>query len=241
MTKRLNQEAMLERFFDCLISGDRPAARAVVTKAYEAGLDSEALITDLFWPTHQTLEKLRRADQLSTLSYNMAVRLLRVLVDQSASKMPVGASRNKRILAFCGNTEHDELGAQMAVDWLESSGFEVRFAGGGIANDEILARVNEAQPDVLLMFASAPSDLPNIRALIDTIREIGACNSMQFAVGAGVFNRADGLAEEIGADVWAKDPVEMAITLIEESDRRADLAQRTVGKGRLKPVAKKAA
>jgi methanogenic corrinoid protein MtbC1 len=240
MTMTMNHQALLERFFETLVTGDRPAARTVVAKAKEAGLDGESMILELFWPTHQSLEKLRRADQISTMSHHMATRLLRVLIDQCAAGMQVGPSRNKRVLAFCGGSEQEELAAQMAVDVLEANGFTVCFAGSGIANDEILARVNENKPDVLLMFASAPTDLPNIRALIDTVREIGACPNMQFAVGGGVFNRADGLAEEIGSDLWAKDPVEMAQVLIDEPGRKADAAQRTVGKPRTK-AAKKAA
>lgn len=241
MSVTINCEAMLERFFDSLVTGDRPGARTVVARAKEAGFDSERMILEMFWPTYLKLEKLQRADQISTMSHHMATRLLRVLIDQCAASMQRTESRGRTILAFCGASEHEELGAQMAVDVLEAAGYDVCFAGGGIANDEIIARASETKPDVLLMFASAASDLPNIRALIDTVRELAACPDMQVAVGAGVFNRADGLAEEIGADLWAKDPIEMAQVLIEEPSRKADNLQRTVGKSRIKPVGKKAA
>ena len=97
---------------------------------------------------------------------------------------------------------------------------------------ETLAQVHEAKPDVLLMFASSPEDLPEIRNLIDTVREIGASSHTQIAVGGGVFNRAEGLAEEIGADTWATDLLELVHTLIEEPARRADEEQRTVGRKR---------
>jgi hypothetical protein len=86
------------------------------------------------------------------------------------------------------------------------------------------------------MFASAPGDLPNIRSLIDNVREIDACPNMQFAVGAGVFNRAEGLAEEIGADLWASSPLEMVDVLITQPARRAGSEQRTVGKRARKPA-----
>jgi methanogenic corrinoid protein MtbC1 len=162
----------------------------------------------------------------------MGTRLLRVLVDQNAARMTSKASTGRTIFALCGPRDSDELGAQMAVDMLESAGFQVRFAGGNIANDEIMAHVNEEKPDVLLMFASGANDLPNIRALIDQLREIGACPNVQIAVGGGVFNRADGLAEEIGADLWANSPMEMVEVLVSEPARRAQEEQRTVGRKR---------
>jgi methanogenic corrinoid protein MtbC1 len=62
---------------------------------------------------------------------------------------------------------------------------------------------------VLLLFASSAKDAPFIRELIDGIRENGAYGQMQIVVGGGIFNRAPGLAEEIGADLHAKDPSDL--------------------------------
>ena len=228
----MNCEALVERFFETLITGNRAAAREVIDQATARKMTPQDLITDLFWPTYQMIDRLFRADQLPTLNHHMASRLLRVLVDQNAAKMVRTCSKQRTIFAVCGPSDTDELGGQMATDLLEAAGFEVCFPGGGIANDEILAKVNEEQPDVLLMFASAPQDLPSIRQLIDTLHEIGACPSLQIAVGGGVFARADGLAEEIGADLWGNDPMEMVEQLVNEPMRRAASTQRTVGRTR---------
>ncbi len=228
----MRQELLVERFFETLISGDRPAAREVVQEALNAGNTADALITDLFWPTYELVERLYRSDQLTKLSHHLASRLLRVLVDQNASRLVLRPRSGRNVLAFCGPRDSDELGAQMAVDILEQRGYRVSFAGGGIANDEILSMVHDAKPDTLLMFASGANDLPNIRALIDTLREIAACPNLQIVVGGGVFNRADGLAEEIGADLWAKDPLDLVEAMAAEPERRAAEDQRTVGRKR---------
>ncbi len=228
----MSQEILVERFFETLISGDRPAARSVIADTLAQGAEPEQLVTGLFWPTYEMIEKLYRSDQLSKLSHHLATRLLRVLVDQNASRLVPGAARGRSVLAMCGPRDSDELGAQMAIDLLEQAGFATRFAGGGIPNDEILAQVHESQPDVLLLFASGANDLPQIRQLIDTLHEIGACPTLQIVVGGGVFNRADGLAEEIGADMWAREPLELVETMIAEPARRAIAEQRTVGKSR---------
>ncbi len=233
----MQQQVMMERFFEALIAGDRPMARSVVEQSRAALGGPLNLITELFWPTHQQIERLYKQDQMTRMCHHMAVRLLRQLIDQNASQLTFDYSKGRTVLAFCGPSENEELGAQMAVDVLESSGFEVRFGGAGIAADEVLARVNEDKPDVLMMFCSAPQDLPEIRGLIDTLREIGASNGTQIAVGGGVFNRAEGLAEEIGADLWATTPMEMAEMLIEEPERRAEVNQRTVGRSKRKAKA----
>jgi methanogenic corrinoid protein MtbC1 len=230
-------EQLIERFFETLVTGNRPAARQLVEETLNGGFTPEQLTNELFWPTYQQLDKLFRADQLTSLAHHMGTRLLRNLVDQNSTRYTFSTSNGRSVMVFCGSSEADEMGAQMAVDMLEVAGFSVSFAGGGIANDEILAQVNQSQPDVLMMFASGPGDLPNIRALIDTVREINACENMQIAVGAGVFNRAEGLAEEIGADLWATDPMEMAETLINEPVRRVNTEQRAASKTRRRRAA----
>ncbi len=226
------RESDIERFFEIIISGDRVGARTAVNRLHESNVPPEDIVLELFWPTMEMVERLFRSDQLTKLAHHYSTRLLRMLVDQTAARYRMEPSLGRRVLAFCGDHEPEELSAQMAVDLLEMSGFEVRFGGGGVPRDEILAQVHESKPDVLLMFASAPEDLPEIRSLIDTVREIGASAHTQIAVGGGVFNRAEGLAEEIGADTWATDLLELVHTLIEEPERRADEDQRTVGRKR---------
>jgi MerR family transcriptional regulator, light-induced transcriptional regulator len=208
-------DPIVERLFEALITGDRHAARAAAAYAEKAAGGPTGLITHVLWPTQQLMDKLYRADQLSRISHHMGVRLLRVIADQTAGRLVRQPSNGKQVLCFCGPSETEELGAQLAVDVLEAAGFNVFFAGAGVAYDEILGRVHEDQPAALVMFCSAPQDLPDIRQLIDTIREIGASKQTLVAVGGGVFNRAEGLAEEIGADLWGKTPMEMIEALIE--------------------------
>src|SRR5262249_22561303 len=149
----------------------------------ESGVDAARLVTDLFWPTYEMIERLYRSDQLTKVSHHLSTRLLRVLVDQNALLLTRQPACNRTVFALCGPRDSDELGAQMAVDLLEQAGFDMSFAGGNIPNDEILQVVHEHRPDVLLMFASGANDLPEIRSLIDTLHEIGACPNLQIVVG----------------------------------------------------------
>ena len=236
----MSQDIVIERFFETIVSGARPEARRLIEEQSHLGVSAQTLITDLFWPTYEMVEKLNREDQITSMGYHLSTRLLRVLVDQNASDLlsrietpPVG----RTVFAACGPDEGSELGAQMGVDLLESHGFRMRFSGGGVPADEIQNLVQQDQPDVLLMFCSAPSDLPHVRMIIDNLHEIGACEHTQIAVGGGVFNRADGLAEEIGADLWATEPLELVQMLLEEPETRATEDQRTVGRKRRLPKA----
>lgn len=228
----MNTQAMVERLFPMLITGDRNGARCTISEWMKEELEPETLTQEVYWPLLDMVNDLFRRDQLTTLAHHYATRLLRSLVDQAQACYTQQDRSGRSMMLFCGDTEADDLAAQMVADLAEAGGYTVSFGGGGIAYDELLAAVQEQRPDVLLMFSSAAADAPNIRRLIDTIREVGACPNTQIAVGGGVFNRAEGLAEEIGADIWSDTPAGMITCMNTQPERRATPEQRTVGQTR---------
>lgn len=209
----MHQDMLQERFFEALVNGHRSEARRLADLACEIIGGPQAALVDLLWPAYEQLDRLYRADQISRMSYQFGTRLLRTLVEQLARQIPRELANGTTVVAFCGTSEAEEIGAQIAVEVLDAAGFTVRFAGGGIACDEILSHVHENRPDVLLMFASAASDLPGIRTVIDTLREINGAPNTRIVVGAGVFNRAPGLAEELGAELSVLDPLSLVDAL----------------------------
>jgi methanogenic corrinoid protein MtbC1 len=205
----MNPEAIVETLFSHLISGNRVESRKLVENLYASGLPAERVTREVLWPILENVHALHRNDQLSNLAHHYATRLLRMLVDQAQARYDQKPRRNRKVCLFCGPNEPEELAGQLVADLCEADGYEVLFAGGGVAMDEILEEVQTHSPDVLLMFASSNRDAPNIRQLIDAIRQIGSCPNLQIVVGGGIFNRAPGLAEEIGADLNAKGPAEL--------------------------------
>lgn len=213
----MNTEMLVERMYESLINGDRVACRTLVQTTIDGGMSGETLLSEVYWPIHEMLERLHRSDQISLVSYHLGTRLLRTLVDQGAARLSIPQVRTETLMAFCGPAQGEELGAQIAVDLLEAAGFDVTFGGGGVPADEIMAQVHARRPDVLLMFASAASDLPGIRTIIDQLREIGAARGTRMVVGGGVFTRAEGLADEIGIETCADNPADLVALLTEEA------------------------
>jgi len=231
--------AILERFFTCLISGDRAGAREIMDEVFEADCPAEKIASNLIWPTLNTLQTMRRSDQLDALAFNYSTRLLRSITDQLQMRYEQKADRGIKCLVVCGAEESEELTGQLASDLLEADGYTVNFTGGGIANDEIIAQLGELQVDKLIIFGAIPATVPQTRLLIDRLHDIGACPNIQIIVGGGVFNRADGLAEEIGADLWANDPIELVEKMSTLPQRRMETGQRTVGRRKAQQSRKK--
>ncbi|MEM7624010.1 MAG: cobalamin-dependent protein [Planctomycetota bacterium] len=234
------RNALLERFFTAAISGDRHAARQIMDEVFTADVPAERIASNLIWPTLNQVQCMRRSDQLSTLAYQYATRLMRSLTDQLQLRYEQHARRDQTVLVMTGAEESEELTGQLAADLLEADGYTVYYCGGGVANDEIVEQIAHLNIDKLVVFGSIPATVPETRLLIDRLHDIGACPQVQIIVGGGVFNRAEGLAEEIGADLWASDPIELVQTIAENTQRRMTADQRTVGRKR-RPSSKRAA
>src|SRR5207244_7219818 len=135
-------------------------------------------------------------------------------------------------LILCGGDEPEELGGQICADLCESRGYVVRFAGGGVPNDEVLKLIGEVRPNLLVMFGTLPSGVPAVRKLIDYLREVNSCPNMQVMCCGGIYKRAEGLAEEIGADLYAPDAAEAVLVANDHPTRKATVDQQTVGRTR---------
>jgi len=217
----MHTDTAIENLFNTLLTGDRTAARTLADELC-SDLTPEGAMNDVAWPVLEMIFAHYRNDQLTTLAHNYAIRTLRQVVDQVAANYTRRARREVRVCIFGGVDESMDLASQMAADMLEAAGFDVFFAGGGVANDEIREEIGQREPDVLLLFASSAKDAPFIRELIDSIRERGAHDRMQIVVGGGIFNRAPGLDEEIGADLSATSPRDLLEKLVSNAfDRNA--------------------
>ena len=202
------KEKPLERYLAALLDGNRKLCRTVIEETLQTGTPANSVYVDVIWPIMVEIEALLRADRITPTQEHLATRINRTIVDQLQNKLPRRPAKNKKISVCCAHDELQELGAQIMADLFESDGWEVRFLGGGLTNDDLLAFINEYAPDVLLIYGATPKQAPGIRLLIDTIREVNAWPNMRIMVSGGLFNRAEGLWEEIGADLFAATAVD---------------------------------
>ncbi|MHC4361368.1 MAG: cobalamin B12-binding domain-containing protein [Planctomycetota bacterium] len=200
-------DGILERYLDALLEGNRKRCRIVIEEALQSGIPANSVCADIIWPIMLEIEQLLRSDRITAVQEHMATRINRTIVDQLQNKLPRRPERSKKIVVCCAPEELQELGAQITADFFESDGWETRFLGGGLTNDDILGYTNEHAPDILLIYGTAPRQAPDVRRLIDTVRSVNAWPDMKIMLSGGVFNRAEGLWEEIGADLFAETAV----------------------------------
>ncbi len=219
----------LARYLQPLLRGDRTACRAVIEESLQSSIPVNSVYVNIIWPIMVEIEKLLRAGKISPIQEHLATRINRTIIDQLQNKLPRRPKKNEKIVICCAPEELQELGAQMLTDLFESNGWEVRFLGGGLTNDDILSFVNDYAPDILLIYGTAPKQAPEVRQLIDTIKSINAWPDMRIMVSGGLFNRAEGLWEEMEADLYAATAVE-ALQVAANHDQIPRCERRTINR-----------
>lgn len=232
MDSTLPSQQLKRDYYEQLLQGDRTACRNLIDIALQGGIAPHDLLTQLIWPTMELLQSLYREDRITITQLNLATRLNRSLTDQITPMLQYQQLNGRSVLIVCGDDEPEELGGQMCADFFEADGYTVRFAGGGIPNDEILKLIGEMQPNLLVLFGTLPSGMPAARKLIDYLREINSCPNMQIMCCGGIYKRAEGLAEEIGADLFAADAAAAVEVAGANPTRKATVDQQTVGRTR---------
>ena len=227
------KEQALAKYLEALLRGDRKACRSVVEETLQSGIPANSVYLHLIWPVVVEIERLLRMDKVTTVQEHLATRINRTIVDQLQNKLPRRPAKHKKVAVCCAREELQELGAQMIADLFESDGWEVRFLGGGLGNDDIFAFINEYAPDVLTIYGTTPKQAPDVRRLIDRIRGVNAWPDMRIVVSGGLFNRAEGLWEEIGADGFAATAAEVLLVAADES-QVANPDRRTVNRRKRK-------
>jgi methanogenic corrinoid protein MtbC1 len=209
----MDRHVLQERYEEDLLAGKRRECRNLVHEAIADGIEPYWLYTELVWKSNQKIEKLSREDQINQTVLNMATRTNRLVLDQLQAQLPDRkSSKDKTIVVCSADGETEELGGQIYADLFEADGWTVYFVGGGVPNDEIVTLVNSNRPDLLLVFGARPSGVPVVKRLIDQIREVNAVPTMSVMLSGGVFDRAEGLWDEISADLYAPGPVEAVET-----------------------------
>jgi methanogenic corrinoid protein MtbC1 len=206
---------LFTEYLEHLFVGKRCEAREMVMAAHDRGLSAAKLLRSLIWPAMEQMERLYRENHISRIVEHMATRINRMIADQLQGMLARQPKSGRRIVVACGDGEIEELGAQVVADLFEAEGWSVWFLGSGVPNDEVLQFVGKVKPDILCIYGTQPVGVPNVRRLIQMVREVGACDEMQVLVTGGVFNRAEGLADEVKADLHAPD-VREALRVVAE-------------------------
>lgn len=107
--------------------------------------------------------------------------------------------------AVVGTVKGDlhDIGKNLVVMMLKGAGFEIYDMGTDVEPEAFIAKAEEVKADVIGMSALLTTTMPNMKEVIDTLKERGLRDKYIVMVGGAPVNEA--FAQEIGADFYTAD------------------------------------
>ena len=111
---------------------------------------------------------------------------------------PVG----KVVIGTVKGDLHD-IGKNLVAMMMKGAGFEVIDLGVDVDADKIITEAENTGADVICMSALLTTTMPNMKVVIDALKEKGLRDKYIVMVGGAPVNEA--FAEQIGADYYTPD------------------------------------
>jgi 5-methyltetrahydrofolate--homocysteine methyltransferase len=91
----------------------------------------------------------------------------------------------------------------MVVSMMKGTGFEVIDMGVNAATKDIVEQVRQHRPDILGLSALLTTTMPQMKEIIDALKDAGLRDGLKVIVGGAPVNQM--YADHVGADGYAQD------------------------------------
>jgi len=134
---------------------------------------------------------------------------------------PYLASEKKEVRGrvLIGTVQGDmhDIGKNMVIAMLRGVGFEIKDMGVNVPTERIVEQVSEYKPDILGLSALLTTTMPQMRKVIDALKDRGFRERVKVIIGGAPVNEK--FAKAIGADGYAPDAGE-AVDLVKKLVKR---------------------
>ncbi|HDR15315.1 MAG TPA: cobalamin-binding protein [Desulfobacteraceae bacterium] len=206
----------LEEIKNAIIGGKHDQIEDLVKKAIDSGTDLEELINDGMVAAMDVVgEKYSRNEiyvpemLVSAVTMKKGLDLVNPLLQADAKE-----SKGKIIMCTVKGDIHD-IGKNLVVMMLQGAGFDVIDLGVDLSAERVVEEVKKARPNVLGMSALLTTTMPEIKTVIELLKDQGIRDSIKIMVGGAPVNQE--WADKIGADGYGADAgqaVELARRLV---------------------------
>jgi len=200
-----DEAGVRERLAAAIISGDSEGVVALVEQALDEGLDPMTISNEGLLPGLEEVGRRFGAQQIflpqvmsSAETMHRAFARLKQDIRSSGA-----TSRGKILMATVEGDIHD-IGKNIVCTLLENHGFEVVDLGKNVPAEKIVREAKSRQVDAVGLSALMTTTLAQMEKTIAELREAGI---ESFTMVGGAVVTPD-YAEQIGADLYARDALE---------------------------------
>ncbi len=195
---------ILEEMSAFLQKGRAKNVKALVTQALEEGIDPKAILNDGLLSGMMIIGDKFKKNEVFVPEVLVAARAMNAGLTILEPKLievgnePVG----KVVIGTVKGDLHD-IGKNLVAMMMKGAGFEVIDLGVDVDADKIITEAENTGADVICMSALLTTTMPNMKVVIDALKEKGLRDKYIVMVGGAPVNEA--FAEQIGADYYTPD------------------------------------
>ena len=197
----------LEKIKEAVISGKHTEIENLVQAAIESKADLDQIINDAMIAAMDIVgQKFAKNEIFIPEMLVSAVTMKKGLdIIKPLLKSDEVQSRGTIIMATVKGDIHD-IGKNLVIMMLQGAGFDVVDLGVDRSTEDLTQKVEEIKPDILGLSALLTTTMPEIKNVIETLKDKGLRDSIKVIVGGAPLNAA--FAEKVGADGYGKDAAE---------------------------------
>lgn len=196
--------SIIEKMQQCVVDGAEDDIQEIVQQAIDSGLSPKEIINDgliggmnIVTPLFKKGEMFVPEVMGSAETMNTGMQLVKPLLVEGDVK-----NKGKVIIGTVNGDLHD-IGKNLVVLMLESSGYEVVDLGIDVKEDEFSAAIKEHQPDIVALSCLLTTTMIKIQDTLDQMKNDDLLNQVKVIIGGAPVSID--YANEVGADGYSDD------------------------------------
>jgi methanogenic corrinoid protein MtbC1 len=198
---------------DALMARDSHRARSVVDRALATGADPAQLDIEVLAAALNAFGELWQEGEVSIAHEHFVTGITEGVMAQIAARMRKAPVGGRLAVVACPSGERHALGSRLIADFLESDGWEVLALGADTPARDLLALVEDEQPDLVALSVTMPACLDGALELLGALGT--ADRRPCVAVGGRAWPASTDPAR-VGVDIVAGDPRDLVELLREK-------------------------
>ncbi len=207
--------ADLQAMADAVERGDQKAVLEATQAALDDGLAPETILNEGLIAGMSSIGVKFKNNEVFIPEVLIAARAMGGAMEILEPKLvETGVEPKGKVVIGTVKQDLHDIGKNLVTMMLKGGGFQVTDLGVDVDPEKYIEAAKEKQPHILAMSALLTTTMPNMKAVVDAMKEAGL-NDVKVIVGGAPVTQE--FADQIGADGYAADAgsaVDLATDLI---------------------------
>ena len=187
-----------------LLAGDHQVCLDQFRASVNQAADLSKFYLQVLQPAMYEIGRRWEKNEVTVAQEHLASAIVQRLMASSVqTDMDYESPNNQRVLIAASPNEYHQIGAAMLADLMEHQGWDVRFMGADLPQEDLIQFVDTFKPQILALSATMPFNLLKVQEIITKIKEQQPGNPLKIMVGGLAFSGNDTRWQELGADGFA--------------------------------------